>query len=150
MKITNYTLVPYTDKDYNFIYETKKQAYKTYVEQNYGAWVEQDQLEMFKTFIEDRKNNIQIITLDNKQIGFVDGKVVSNTLYEQGNICVVPEYQNKGIGTHYLTTLINSHPDKNISLRVFKQNPAQNLYKRLGFEITGETKTHFNMMKKSK
>ena len=31
---------------------------------------------------------------------------------------------------------------------VFKQNPAQNLYKRLGFEIVSETKTHYYMTKK--
>ena len=86
--------------------------------------------------------------VDDEPIGFVDGQDISATEFEQGNICIAKPYQNKGIGTDFLTNLINSHPTQNISLRVFKQNPAQNLYKRLGFEIIGETKTHFNMLRK--
>ena len=146
----NYTLVKYTDDDYQFVYDLKKDAYKQYVELNYGPWNDEQQIEMFDEFLKARKDYIQIIMIDNNKIGFVDGKDISETEYEQGNICISKPFQGKGIGTDFLTNLFTSHPNQNISLRVFKQNPAQNLYKRLGFEIVCETKTHFNMMKKSK
>ena len=145
----NYTLKKYTDDDYQFVYDLKKEAYKHYVELNYGPWDEAQQINMYQDFLKSRKDNLFILMVDETKIGFVDGADVSTTEYEQGNICIAKPYQGKGIGTHYLTQLINSHPNQNISLRVFKQNPAQNLYKRLGFEIVGETKTHFNMTKKS-
>ena len=32
----NYKLIPITEKDYEFIYELKKNAYKEYVEANWG------------------------------------------------------------------------------------------------------------------
>lgn len=144
----NYTLKPYTKNDYQFVYDLKKEAYKHYVELNYGPWNEEQQLELFNNFIDSRQEFIHILMVDDEPIGFVDGQDISATEFEQGNICIAKLYQNKGIGTDFLTKLINSHPTQNISLRVFKQNPAQNLYKRLGFEIVGETKTHFNMLRK--
>ena len=36
-------LIPYTNEDYDFVYEVKKNAYKKYVEDCWGAWVEEDQ-----------------------------------------------------------------------------------------------------------
>ena len=40
-------LVSYTDEDYNFVYEVKKNAYKKYVEQYYGEWNEDEQLKYY-------------------------------------------------------------------------------------------------------
>ena len=45
-------LVPYTDDDYEFVYEVKKNAYKKYVEECWGSWVEEDQRAYFEKFIE--------------------------------------------------------------------------------------------------
>ena len=36
------TLAPYTDGDYEFVYEVKKNAYKKYVEECWGVWIEDD------------------------------------------------------------------------------------------------------------
>lgn len=145
---TRFKLVPYSNDDYDFVYETKKNAYKHYVELNYGEWNEEQQREFYKEFLNSCADEIEIIMLDDEKIGFVNGRVVDEKLYEQGNICIIPKHQGKGLGTEYLTNLFKTHSDKNINLRVFKQNPAQNLYKRLGFEFVSETKTHYYMTKK--
>lgn len=82
------------------------------------------------------------------QSGFYNGKVKDNNNFEIGNICVKPEYQNKGIGTAVLKEILFEHKDKEISLQCFKDNPAIELYKRFGFEKIDETKTHYIMKKK--
>ena len=43
----NVELVPYTDDDYDFVYEVKKNAYKKYVEECWGSWNEEEQQKYF-------------------------------------------------------------------------------------------------------
>ena len=38
--------------------------------------------------------------------GFYNGKEIENNTFEIGNICIKPEYQNKGIGTALLKDII--------------------------------------------
>jgi len=58
-----------------------------------------------------------------------------------------PEFQNKGIGTYIIQNIINDakKQTKPVILYVLKVNPAQKLYKELGFNIFKETDTHFIM-----
>ena len=51
MEQIEYIFDNYTEDDYEFVYETKKQAYKKYVEANWGEWNEDKQREMFADFI---------------------------------------------------------------------------------------------------
>jgi ribosomal protein S18 acetylase RimI-like enzyme len=141
---------PYDEKDYDFVYEVKKIGYQKYVEEYYGAWNDEQQHEMFNDFLAARKDKIQIIVVNETSAGFVDGGIIDAENYEQGNICLLPEFRGKKIGSKILQDLIDEHPTKNISLRVFKSNPAVRLYQRFGFEIVGETKSHFNMIRKAK
>ena len=41
-----------------------------------------------------------IILYDNEPVGCVSCKKLGNGIYEIGCLCVVPEYQGKGLGTH--------------------------------------------------
>ena len=142
-----YKLKKYSDDYYNFVYEVKKEAYKKYVEENFGEWNEEVQKEYFDKFINNVKENAYIIECDNKDIGFYNGEVLENGDYEIGNICIIPEYQGKGIGTKILKDIIKQNQERNIKLQYFKQNPVGNLYKRLGFVLVGESKYHYQMEK---
>lgn len=133
-------------KDYEFIYQVKKEAYQKYVEQYFGSWVEVQQREYFKTFIETYKEGTLIIALDEHDIGFYNGTALEDG-YEIGNICIIPEYQNRGIGTAILKELLSKNADKTVSLQYFKDNPAGRLYERLGFRRIGETAYHVQMVK---
>lgn len=64
-------LVKYTDKDYEFVYEVKKNAYKKYVEECWGSWIEKDQRKYFDSFISKVQNDAFIIYLDNKKLAFI-------------------------------------------------------------------------------
>lgn len=62
-------------------------------------------------------------------------------------ICIIPEYQNRGIGTDILKDVLSDNSDKEITIQYFKQNPVGRLYQRLGFEFIGETQFHYQMIK---
>jgi ribosomal protein S18 acetylase RimI-like enzyme len=140
-----YSLRPYTQADKEFVYYVKKLVYKSYVEENWGEWNEEKQRMMFDEFISRYGSQIKIIIVDGQMAGFFHGENLNENNYEIGNICLLTEYQNKGIGTKILQAAINNNLDKNIHLRFFKQNPVVSLYKRLGFEITEELPYHYKM-----
>ena len=70
--------------------------------------------------------------------------------YEIGNICIIPEYQGRGIGTQVLKDIIRLHDNEDLHIQVFKQNPAYKLYKRLGFVLNDETEFHYRLIKSKK
>ena len=141
---------PYEEKDYDFVYEVKKLGYQKYVEQYYGAWDDSVQHEMFESYLAQRKDMLEIIVANGEDVGIIDGCVLEDGRYEQGNICLLPKARGQGIGSKVLETLIKNNPCREIVLRVFKSNPAVKLYERFGFEIVGETNTHYNMSRKQK
>ena len=97
-------------------------------------------------FIETYKEGTYIITLDGCDIGFYN-EVDIEEKYEIGNICIIPEYQNRGIGTAILKELLEKNVDKKVTLQYFKSNPVGRLYKRLGFKVVDETEYHYQMLK---
>ncbi|MEE0700101.1 MAG: GNAT family N-acetyltransferase [Bacilli bacterium] len=140
-------LVPYTDADYEFVYEVKKNAYKKYVEECWGSWIEEDQRKYYDKFINRVKDNAYIIMDSDNKIGFYNGEVLENGNYEVGNICIIPEYQGKGIGSKLLKDKLEENKDRDIEIQFFKQNPVGKLYERLGFVPNGETEFHYQMIK---
>lgn len=66
------------------------------------------------------------------------------------NIAVLPEYRGKGFGTALLKQLLTTARENfpAVSLSVSPTNPAMELYKRLGFEVVGESGTSLIMLKK--
>ena len=136
-----------TKKDYEFIYQVKKSAYIKYVEMNWGRWEEEEQRKLFAQFISTNKDEMFIITHKEKDIGFYNGRTLSNDRYEVGNICIIPEFQRKGIGTAILKDVLSENNDKEINIQYFKQNPVGKLYERLGFRSSGETTFHYQMIR---
>ena len=63
------------------------------------------------------------------------------------DIAILPEYQRQGIGTHYLTQLIEEAKNmgKKLNLHVERNNPAMKLYQRLGFKVVYEGDVYFLM-----
>lgn len=143
-----YTLRPYNQVDREFVYNVKKIVYKEYVEMNWGEWNEEEQREMFAEFIDAYANEIKIIIIDGQMAGFFHGNNIDENNYEQRNICLLPAFQRKGVGSNILKKIIEKHSDQDIHLRCFKQNPVVNLYKRFGFEIVEEQEYHYLMVLK--
>ena len=150
--VKNLELKPYKNgkqDEIKFIYNLKKEVYHKYIEEIYGEWNEENQKKLFERFMKENSKNIELIYLKDELVGFYNGKDKDNNTFEIGNICVKPEYQNKGIGTAVLKEILFEHKEQNIKLQVFKINEnAIKLYEKMGFEKTDETETHYIMIKK--
>lgn len=148
--VPNLELKPYKNgnsSEIHFIYDLKKEVYKEYVEKNYGEWNEENQQKLFSRFMKENFKDIELIYLKDELVGFYNGKDKDNNTFEIGNICVKPEYQNKGIGTAVLKEILFEHKEQNIKLQVFKINDkAIKLYEKMGFKKEDETETHYIMI----
>lgn len=143
MNIMNYNLRPCTIDDYEFLFKLKIECLKWYVEKIYG-WDENNQREFLKKEMNEKMQYMNIIQIDNIDIG-----VTTHSIDQDGNdvlglIAILPDYQGNGIGTDIIKKYI-SNANKRIILQVFKENPARLLYEKLGFKKYGETNSHILM-----
>ncbi len=148
--VPNLELKPYKNgnqDEIQFIYNLKKEVYQKYIENIYGEWDEENQKKLFNKFMKENYKNIELIFIKDELIGFCNGKEKDDNTFEIGNICIKPEFQNKGIGTAVLKEILFENKDKEIVLQCFKENPVIKLYKKIGFEKINETKTHYIMKK---
>ena len=92
--------------------------------------------------------NARIIRYGSNEVGFIAVKHnVDDPFISELNI--LPEYQNKGIGSYILDGLLKKAANEKLTVRmqVLKVNPARRLYERLGFILYGKTDTHYLMEK---
>lgn len=137
-----------TVEDFEFLFKLKKQNFKWYVDKIWG-WIDEEQKDRLKKDLEEHLAHKQIILIDEKEIG-----VYAKHITEAGDcfineISLLKEYQCQGIGTEILSKQLTENKSKNIRtiLQVFKDNPAKQLYEKLGFIIYDETETHYKMEK---
>lgn len=138
-----------TDNDYDFLYELNKITMMKYVEKIWG-WEENLQQKIFSDKFLPKK--YKIIVYGNLDIETIQVSTNNNDIFI-GIIEILPEYQNKGIGTEIINQIIDDSKSKNFSrawLQVFKTNPAKKLYNKLGFSTINETETHYVMELKLK
>ncbi|MBP3708023.1 MAG: GNAT family N-acetyltransferase [Clostridia bacterium] len=138
----DYVLENCSESDLDFVFNLKKETMKWYIEKIYG-WI--DEVQRQKTLKEIKSNigNMKIIIKDNEKIGvttFTDNK----SEYIVGLTMISPKFQNKGIATNIINNYIEKAKQnkKRIIIKTYKENPAQNLYKRLGFKVYDENETH--------
>lgn len=150
--VPNLELRPYKNgnqEEIKFIYNLKKEVYKSQIKKLYGEWNEENQKKLFDKFMKENSKNIELMHLKGESIGFYNGKNKDDNTFEIGNICVKPEYQNKGIGTAVLKEILFEHKGQNVKLQVFKINEkAIKLYEKIGLKKIEQTKTHYIMIKK--
>lgn len=119
-----------------------------YVIKTWGNWDEDFQREFFSRYFQTIE--FQIIVVNDKNVGIVAcSRDEKYTVIDE--IQILPEYQNKGIGTLILSDIIADAQKAKIeiNLRVLKVNfIAQKFYNKLGFEKIGDTETHFLLSKK--
>ena len=135
-----------TKDDADFLYQLHRAAMQTYVVQTWGEWDESWQSMYFlKNF---DPNNCQIIIVDQQDVGMISVIRREADIFVK-QLAVLPDFQSKGIGTQLVLSLADEASRKNLplTLQVLKVNPARELYERLGFSVTGETITHYEMKK---
>ena len=134
-----YTIRQATKKDLNILDRIHTENMKGYVEKVY-PWN--------PTLFRDRfiAQEYQIIEIQDKIIGCL--KVVrSDREIYLAEIQINSNYQKQGIGTSLIKSLIQEAQINNqkLWLKVVKGNPAERLYKRLGFTVFEKSHTHNKM-----
>jgi ribosomal protein S18 acetylase RimI-like enzyme len=132
-----------TDDDRGFAYEVKRAALGPYVEQVWG-WDEPLQQDFHARAWEARRPDI--IVLDGEDAGTVQF-IRRDADYHLAEFYLLPRYQRRGVGSKLMRRMLGRADAEGVpvTLQVIKINPAQNLYGRHGFRVTGETATHFLM-----
>jgi GNAT superfamily N-acetyltransferase len=87
--------------------------------------------------------------LDDRDIGTIEVLRRPGDIH-LGEFYLFPEFQRHGIGSHFMSRLVEEAEAKRVPLRleVIKINPVQSLYLRFGFRVSGETSTHYRMERK--
>jgi ribosomal protein S18 acetylase RimI-like enzyme len=136
-------LRPATAEDYEFAYRVHRAALRESVEQTYG-WDEAWQEAYFREHFDAARR--QIIRCDDVAVGVFSVEDRGDSLF-LGLIAILPEYQGRGIGTTLVRRLQRRAEEEGVpvTLQVLKVNRARELYERLGFVLTGETDTHYQM-----
>ena len=88
----------------------------------------------------------RIIEVKERVVGFF--KIVTSTtdIY-LAEIQILSQYQNRGIATSLLKLIIDRAKANHLKLwlKVIKGNPAEQLYRKLGFTVFEESPTHKKM-----
>ena len=128
--------------DFDILFQINKLAYKPYVEQIWG-WDEDWQYNFFKEKLEIEE--IDMIMVNDKPVGFISMDYREDLIFGE-SIALLPDFQSKGIGSQVIEGLMVESEKLALPLciQVFKVNTrARKLYERLGFNLYGESETHF-------
>jgi ribosomal protein S18 acetylase RimI-like enzyme len=139
-------IIPADESHREFSYQVKIATMGGYITRIWG-W---DEIFQKKLHAGDwQQKRPQIILYNNKPIGTI--RTVSNEdCLEIEQFYILPEYQNKGIGSHLLKSILDDADKTGLSakLAVLKINPAISLYRRHGFETTGSNEYQYLMERK--
>lgn len=147
----DYNFENYKKEYFKTLYKMKKENFKWYVKKIYG-WDEKKQIEIYKNFINEHRKDMKIIKSNNEIIGVFTNYINENNESVISLFYIDKNYQGKGIGTKILKDQLefDKQNKRNTMLQVYKENPAQFLYKKVGFEIYQETDTHYKMRREYK
>jgi putative hydrolase of the HAD superfamily len=139
------TLIPADESHREFSYYVKKEAEGGYITGVWG-WDEDIQRDFHTTDWEDARP--EIIQYDGKPIGTILVTEVGE-YYKIRQFFILPEYQNRGIGTYILKNILDKadRSGRLTRLTCLKNSPAASLYHRHGFHTTGSDE-YFNYMER--
>ncbi|RLT27966.1 MAG: GNAT family N-acetyltransferase [Chloroflexi bacterium] len=146
--IPEYTLRPALDGDIEGLYALHVETMRGYVEATFGPWDEAHEREVYWR----RWGDIQVATNRTLDVVLVGGAVAGYLDVEDegefvalNNIRVAPSMQGRGLGGALVQRVITEAAPRPVQLRVYKVNPAQRLYRRLGFREIEDIGTHYVM-----
>jgi ribosomal protein S18 acetylase RimI-like enzyme len=133
-----------TDSDSEFAYQTKRAAFKEYVEIVWG-WDEAEQRRLHERRFSSQ--DFRVVQVSGQDVGIL-ATVREPDFVKINQLYILPEYQNRGVGEECVIRIIQDAEASKLPVRlqVLRVNTkAQTFWMRLGFKITGETDTHFLM-----
>jgi ribosomal protein S18 acetylase RimI-like enzyme len=130
-----------SDADRAFAWNLNRSVYRGLCIALLGGWEEEWQQRHFEE--KWQRGGFEIVSLVEREVGvlWVTRGKNAHILHE---IQMSPDYQNQGIGTLLLKEeiYVSIQAGRHLLLNVLKGNRGQNLYERLGFQITGSRGLH--------
>lgn len=122
---------PALSSDREFLFEVRRAALRTYVEQISG-WDDAEQ----RATTEFAELPFAVVEQSGRRIGYVCVIHKSDCDFIE-EIALRPEVHGRGIGTQLLRDILRAARRRGVPVRlsVFVDNPARFLYARLGFEV---------------
>lgn len=141
--MTEYSLRPATTEDRDFLYSLLETTLRGYVEELWG-WDDTFQQERFDERFDP--DFMEVICIEGKDVGCISLEHRGHELY-LAEIELLPEYQNRGVGTSIIRAIMAEANKDGIPVRlqVLHNNPARRLYERLGFRVFSETPWHYRL-----
>jgi len=138
-----YSLRPAIESDLEPMMRIGHEGIRPYVEQLW-VWDQADQERRFRESFDPA--TISIVRIQDRDVGYLKVEYHDDHVFLAG-IYLDREYRDHGIGSELVVDLLNSCRNlrKPLRLRVLRPNPAQRLYRRLGFHPIEETETHIYM-----
>lgn len=138
-------LAPADETHKEFSYQVKKEAEGEYITHMFD-WNEDVQRGFHARAWQQQKPDI--ITYDGKLIGTI-ARIESEHSIEIGQFFILSAYQNKGIGTHLLKSILKKADQlsKNVTLCFLRSNAVKSLYVRNGFRVV-DTDEIFHYMER--
>jgi GNAT superfamily N-acetyltransferase len=139
-------LIPADETHKEFSYQVKKAAEGEYVTHMFD-WDEDVQRGFHAKAWQQKMPDI--ITYDGELVGTI-ATIESEDCIEIGQFFILTDYQNKGIGTHLLKSILNKADQlsKNVTLKFLKNNPVKSLYLRNGFRVVDTNEIVYYMERK--
>jgi N-acetylglutamate synthase-like GNAT family acetyltransferase len=132
--------------DSEFAYQTKKAAFRGYLEKSSG-WNEEEQRKLHQWRFAEQ--DFRVIQVYGKDVGIMAMSHQPDCI-KLFQMFILPGYQDEGIGEAFMKLLIKNAADAQLPIRlqVLKVNPrAFVFYQRLGFKKTDENANHILMEK---
>ena len=133
-----------TDEDAEFAVLTERETMQAYALATWGEWLA---AEIHQRAVDNvLAGRTQIIESDGVPVGVLRVERAAECI-DLKQIFIRPTYQRQGLGAELLHQLIDEARIKGVPLRlrVLRVNPAQRLYKRLGFTVVRETPEYVYM-----
>ncbi len=133
-----------TPHDVEFLWSLHRDTMRAYVESIWG-WVESEQRERFLKHFEPPHRCI--VELEGKPIGLWHVEWHTDHVF-LASVEILPAHQSHGVGSGLIRDLLEQARERRlpVRLRVLLGNPAEHLYKRLGFFESGRSETHVHMV----
>jgi len=135
--ISGYTIRPATEADLNIIVEMDRSHMKAEVEKLYpGGWDEKNA----RTIVADNLQRACVLLFQGHVVGAFYWWIEEPSTAVMHSIQVVPGHRSKGLGRWLMSCFeaaAKADGLKRVGLTVFRGNRAIELYKRLGYKVTG-------------
>ena len=136
---------PAVSEDFDFLYPLNRTTMREYVVKTWGSWNESWQRKYYRQHF--RPAACKVIVCEGQDVGVLPTGRTERDFFI-ARIQLLPMFQGRGIGTALINTILGEAHDSGmpVTLHVLRvNNRAQRLYKRLGFSIVEETRTHYLM-----